>query len=78
MHKNVAQAFDGLKNCLDDIKQWLSANKLKLNPIGPILLHYNSLPRGTECYLWRPQVPHRKVNPIVKYRLILLSDWPRD
>ena len=24
--------FDRLKNCLDDVKKWLSANKLKLNP----------------------------------------------
>ena len=31
-HKNVAHAFDRLKICLDDIKKWLSANKLKLNP----------------------------------------------
>ena len=30
-HKNVVQAFDRLRNYLDDIK-WLSANKLKLNP----------------------------------------------
>ena len=31
-HKNVAHAFDRLKTCLDDVKTWLSANKLKLNP----------------------------------------------
>ena len=30
-HKNVAQEFDKLKHCLDDIKK-LSANKLKLYP----------------------------------------------
>ena len=30
-HKNVAHAFDRLKSCLDDVKKWLSANKLKLN-----------------------------------------------
>ena len=31
-HKNVAHAFDRLKSCLEDVKKWLSANKLKLNP----------------------------------------------
>ena len=31
-HKNVAHAFDKLKSCFDDVKKWLSANKLKLNP----------------------------------------------
>ena len=31
-HKNVAHAFDWLKRCLDEVKKWLSANKLKLNP----------------------------------------------
>ena len=31
-HNNVAHAFDRLKSCLDDVKKWLSANKLKLNP----------------------------------------------
>ena len=30
--KNVAHAFDMLKRCLEDVKKWLSANKLKLNP----------------------------------------------
>ena len=31
-HENVDHAFDRLKSCLDDVKKWLSANKLKLNP----------------------------------------------
>ena len=30
-HKNVPHAFDRLKTCLDDVKKWLSVNKLKLN-----------------------------------------------
>ena len=30
--KNVAHVFDRLKSCLDDVKKWLSANMLKLNP----------------------------------------------
>ena len=31
-HKNVAHAFDRLESCLDNVKKWLSAYKLKLNP----------------------------------------------
>ena len=31
-HKNVASALDNLSRCLEDVKRWLSTNKLKLNP----------------------------------------------
>ena len=31
-HNHATQAFDRLKKCLDDVRKWLSANKLKLNP----------------------------------------------
>ena len=31
-HKNVASALDKLSQCLEDVKRWLSTNKLKLNP----------------------------------------------
>ena len=31
-HKNGASALDKLSHCLDDVKRWLSTNKLKLNP----------------------------------------------
>ena len=31
-HKNVALALDKLSHCLEDVKRWLSTNKLKLNP----------------------------------------------
>ena len=31
-YKKITEAFYRLKKCLDDIKKWLSANKLKLNP----------------------------------------------
>ena len=27
-HKNVSHAFDRLERCLEDVKKWLSANKL--------------------------------------------------
>ena len=30
-HKNVALALDKLSRCLEDVKRWLSTNKLKLN-----------------------------------------------
>ena len=31
-HMNVSAAFDKLNRCLQDIKEWMSASKLKLNP----------------------------------------------
>ena len=31
-HKNVASALDKLSRCLEDVKRWLSTNKLKLIP----------------------------------------------
>ena len=31
-HKNVASALDKLSHCLEDVKRWLSTNKLKPNP----------------------------------------------
>ena len=31
-HKNAASALDKLSHCLEDVKRWLSTNKLKLNP----------------------------------------------
>ena len=31
-HKNVASALDKLSHCLEDVKRWLSTNKLKLSP----------------------------------------------
>ena len=31
-HKNVASALDKLSHCLEDVKRWLSTNKLKINP----------------------------------------------
>ena len=32
IHKHATLAFERLKNCLDDVRKWLSVNKLKLNP----------------------------------------------
>ena len=29
-HKNVAVALDNLSHCLDDVKKWISTNKLKV------------------------------------------------
>ena len=31
-HKNSCAAFEQLNRCLDDVKEWVSASKLKLNP----------------------------------------------
>ena len=31
-HKSVASALDKLSHCIEDVKRWLSTNKLKLNP----------------------------------------------
>ena len=31
-HRNVSAAFDKLNRCLQDVKEWMSASKLKLNP----------------------------------------------
>ena len=31
-HKHATLALERLKNCLDDVRKWLSVNKLKLNP----------------------------------------------
>ena len=31
-HRNASAAFDKLNRCLQDVKEWLSASKLKLNP----------------------------------------------
>ena len=31
-HMNASAAFDKLNRCLQDVKEWMSASKLKLNP----------------------------------------------
>ena len=31
-HRNASAAFDTLNRCLQDVKEWMSASKLKLNP----------------------------------------------
>ena len=31
-HKNASAAFEQLNRCLDDVKEWMSTGKLKLNP----------------------------------------------
>ena len=40
--KNVVRAFDRLKTCLDYVKKWLSANKLKLKPDKTELIIFGS------------------------------------
>ena len=41
-YKNVDHAFDRLKSFLDDVKKWLSANKLRLNPDKTELIIFGS------------------------------------
>ena len=41
-HKNVASALDKLSHCLEDVKRWLSTNKLKLNPDKTELIVFGS------------------------------------
>ena len=31
-HKNASAAFEQLNRCLDDVKEWMSSSKLRLNP----------------------------------------------
>ena len=31
-HKNASAAFEQLNRCLDNVKEWMSTSKLKLNP----------------------------------------------
>ena len=50
-HKNVAHAFDRLKRCLEDVKKWLSANKLKLHP-----------DKKTEFIIFGSKIQHEKLN----------------
>ena len=41
-HKNAALALDKLSRCLEDVKRWLSTNKLKLNPDKTEFIVYGS------------------------------------
>ena len=41
-HKNVTHAFDRVKTCLDTVKKWLSANKLKVNPDKTEFINFGS------------------------------------
>ena len=46
-HKNMAQTFDRLKNCLADVKK--SANKLKLNPDKTKFILFGSKIQREKC-----------------------------
>ena len=57
-HKNVASALDKLSHCLEDVKRWLSTNKLKLNPdktefivFGSKSQHEKLITRSQSTYL---------------------------
>ena len=46
----MSRAFDRLESCLEDVKKWLSANKLKLNP------------DKTEFIVFGSKIQHEKLN----------------
>ena len=46
----MTHAFDRLKSCLEDVKKWLSANTLKLNP------------DKTEFIVFGSKIQHKKLN----------------
>ena len=41
-HKHATLAFERLKNCLDDVRKWLSVKKLKLNPDKTEFIQFGS------------------------------------
>ena len=41
-HRNASAAFDKLNRCLQDVKEWMSASKLKLNPDKTELILFSS------------------------------------
>ena len=47
-HKNVAHTFDQLKACLDNVKKWLPANKLKRNADKSQLIIFGSKTQGED------------------------------
>ena len=46
----MSHAFDRLESCLEDVKKWLSVNKLKLNP------------DKTEFIVFGSKIQHEKLN----------------
>ena len=61
-HKHATLAFERLKNCLDDVRKWLSVNKLKLNPDKTVYsVRLKKCPSKTwqifpSQYTWYPSV----------------------
>ena len=45
-HKNVTSALDKLSCCLEDVKRWLSTNKLKLNPDKTEFIVFGSISKS--------------------------------
>ena len=41
-HMDASAAFDMLNRCLQDVKEWMSASKLKLNPDKTELILFGS------------------------------------
>ena len=45
--RNASAAFEKLNRCLDDVKEWMSTSKLKLNPDKTEFIIFGSRDRGT-------------------------------
>ena len=67
-HMNASAAFDKLNRCLQDVKEWMSASKLKLNPDKTefILFWLQETERKVECmfpncFLGNPLHPTKSV-----------------
>ena len=61
-HKHVTEAFDMLKNCLDNVKKWLSANKHNLNPDKT---EFN--------ILFGSRTVHKKLSEVFQINIIVIS-----
>ena len=46
--KNASAAFEQMTRCLDDVKEWMSTSKLKLNPAKTKFVIFGS----KSCHLW--------------------------
>ena len=52
--KNSSAAFDNLNRCMDDIKEWMSASKLKLNPDKTEFIVFGSKKQGEKLKAYCP------------------------
>ena len=67
-HKNTEIAFDRLGKCLEDVKLWLCANKLKLN----------AQPDKTDFIIFGSKSQQKKLNPFFPVNILGESLIPSD